>query len=174
MLRRCRPRAVIEDLEALAFGDRAPDVPQPAGDASSSPSAPALVAHTSAPTSPAAIVISDSPPAISLSAGDRERLTDVSREEGRLEKRPRIKASPSFQAQPSSSEVAPQSSWPALWRLDLEVDVGRPLNMEDRVASSPFVVAALGQALLVSTMRSAISVSLRQHFTEYLTLVYVF
>ena len=63
MLRRHRPHAVIKDLEALAFGDQAPDAPQPADDAPSSPSTPA--ARTSAPTSPAVVVVSTLAPMIS-------------------------------------------------------------------------------------------------------------
>ena len=80
---------------------------------------------------------------------------------------------------PSSSMVEPQSPWPALWRPNLETDVGRPLNVEDRVANSPYVVAALGRAcalsrdmekwrrlddmtLVLLAMRLAITVSLRQ------------
>ena len=144
MLRRRRPRAVIEDLEALAFGDQVPDAPQPVGDAPSSPSASAPVSPTSVPTSPAAVVASSSAPVISPSVGDRECPIVILEEVGQPDKWPRTEASPSSLAEPSSSEVAPQSPWPAIWRLDLEADIGRPSNVEDRIASSPYVVAALG------------------------------
>ncbi|XXG41271.1 hypothetical protein AAC387_Pa01g1768 [Persea americana] len=173
MLCRRRPHAMTEDLEALAFGDQALGAPQPPGDAPSSPLASA--APTSAPTSPTAVVVNISVPVISPSVRDRGCPVDISKEEGWPEKRPRIEASPSSLAEPSSSEVAPQSPWPTIWRPDLEADVGRPLNVEDCVASNPYVVVALGRAcalpwdiekwgrldnatLLVSTMRSAISV----------------
>ncbi|XXG62908.1 hypothetical protein AAC387_Pa05g1199 [Persea americana] len=69
MLRRRRPCVVVEDLEALAFGDQAPDVPQHAGDALPSPP-PVAAETTSARTSPAAIIISDSPAEIFPSARD--------------------------------------------------------------------------------------------------------
>ena len=125
MLRRCRPRVVIEDLEALAFRDQTPDAPQPASDAPSLPSAPAHVAPTSVPTSPA-VVASTLALVIPLSVGDRKCAVDISDEEGRPEKRLEIEASPSSLAEPSSQEVAPQSPWPSVWRPDLEADIGRP------------------------------------------------
>ena len=52
MLRRRRQRFVVEDLEALAFGDvgdEALDAPQHAGDAPASPPSAAIVETTSAP-----------------------------------------------------------------------------------------------------------------------------
>lgn len=105
MLGRRRPRVVIEDLEAQVFGDRAPDAPQPTGDAPFSSSAP--VAPSSAPTSPAAVIVSSSVTPISPSAEDQERTVDITREEGRPEMTPRIEATPSPSAEPSSSAAAP-------------------------------------------------------------------
>ena len=49
MLRRHRLPIVVEGLEALAFGDRASDAPQHAGDASASPPPTAAAETTSAP-----------------------------------------------------------------------------------------------------------------------------
>ena len=144
MLRQRRPRVVVEDLEALAFGDQALDAPHSAGDAPSPPPSSAAVATTSAPTSPTAIVISDSPAEVSQSAGDQERPAEVLEEGGRPEKRPRIKALSSSPAALSPSEAAPQSPLPDIWRPNLEAVDGRPLTIADRVSNSPFVVAALG------------------------------
>ena len=138
---------VIDDLEALDFGDWAPYAPQPAGDALSLPSAPAN--PISAPTSLAIVAVSTLAPVISPSAGNQKRSADISGEKGQPEKRPRIKASPSSLAVPSASAATPQPPRPALWRLDFEVDIGRPLNMEGRVTSSPYVVAALGRVCAV-------------------------
>eukprot|EP00268_Persea_americana_P023623 TRINITY_DN23177_c1_g1_i1.p1 TRINITY_DN23177_c1_g1~~TRINITY_DN23177_c1_g1_i1.p1 ORF type:complete len:130 (-),score=22.39 TRINITY_DN23177_c1_g1_i1:482-871(-) len=127
-----RPRAVIEDLEALALGDQAPDAPQPADDAPSSPSTPA--ARTSAPTSPAVVVVSTLAPVISPSVGDRERSADISGEEGQPEKRPRIEASPN-----------------SLAALGLACALPWDIEKWGRLDNA---------TLLLSTMGSAISVSL--------------
>ena len=175
MLRRRRPCVAVEDQEALAFGDQAPDVPQHAGDAPSSPP-PAAAETTSAPLSLAATVFIDSPPAFSLSAGVRESLAEVLEEGGWPEKRPRIEASSSSPAPPPPIEADSQPSQPNIWRPDLEGMLGRPLVVIDRAGSNPLVVAVLGRTcalpwdmewwgkmdngmLLLSTMRSVISVN---------------
>ena len=176
MLCRHRQCFVVEDLEALAFGDESSEVHQRVGDAPALPPPAAAVETTSAPTSPAAIVISDSPPGFFLRAEDRERPAGAMEEGGRPEKRPKTEASPSPPASPSPIEEAPLSPSPDIWRLDIEGMLGRPLVITDSAGSNPLLIAVLGRAcalpwdmerwgkmdngtLLLSTMRLAISVN---------------
>ena len=112
------------------FRDRAPNALTSAGDA------PAL-ALVLVSTSPATVIVDTSTPPASPSAGARQHSAEIPREEGQPRKGPRVEAPSSLSAELSSIAATSQSTGLAHWRLDLEVETGRPLTMEDRVASSP-------------------------------------
>lgn len=139
-------------------------------------------APTPASTSSAVAYAFTPAPATSPSIGVHQRLAETTREEAPPEKRPRIEASSSsslLALQSSSTTAASQPIWPAPWRPNLQVELGRPLTVEDRIAGDALVIAAVGRAcalprhmqrlrefddvtLAVSLMQSAISVSFPQ------------
>ena len=102
---RRRPRVAIANVEAQVFEGWAPDASMSAG------GAPTSAGDAPAPTSPAVVVGTPTPPA-SPSAGARQHSADTPREEGRPEKRPRVEASPSPPAELSSSAASPQPIGP--------------------------------------------------------------